>query len=1075
MWLSRAPRLTVFRAVKPQHVACTTRFKAAASGEDYTQLNQKIRDLSKELEVLRLAKDKAQKDKMTERFKVYEAEPRHFESAESTNLYKDDTFTSLVSVANPVQGRSAANTKSWDGCQAAAHAAYGMSDDCFIFPITPSSTMAELAEAWSVQGVKNVFGVPMRVSQLQSEAGAAGAVHGSLAMGGLSTTFTASQGLLLMIPNMYKIAGELMPCVFHIAARALAGEALSIFGDHQDVMAVRQTGWAMLSSHNVQHCQDLAVIAHLATLKARVPFVHFFDGFRTSHEINSIETVNYKQMWEMMDQDALAAQRARGLSPSHPVMRGSNQNPDVYMQCLEASNIYYEAVPGIVEQEMERFAEMTGRQYQLFEYYGAEDAEYVVVQMGAGVAATKAAVDVLAQNGFKAGVVMPHLYRPWSAKHFLQALDRGFGNLKRVAVLDRTKEPGGFGEPLLLDVIGSLHGQENFKDVRVIGGRWGLGSKEYTPGMALSVFQNLMLETPKQRFTVGINDDVTHLSLPVLPEPSIFPDDVKQCMFWGLSGDGTVGANKNAIKIIGKDPDIWVQGYFHYSSIKAGGPTISHLRFGSDKIDAPWFIGPKQADYVACCFTEHITKFDMAGFCVSGGIFVLNCPWSTMEELEKHLPTNLKKTVGENKLTFYVIDANQVAEDSGMGKFTNNIMQTAFFRLSEVLPFEEAMRSFKEEVVRSYSKRGDDVVQKNLNSVDMALEALVKVDVPYEQWGRLATTAMNEELKYAGGGDFLEQVVSKMNQMQGDDIAVSKFPVGGVMPLGTAAYEKRNFAPCIPEVDMDTCTQCNYCSYACPHAVIRPFLLSQEQVDNAPPKLDSRKATSGELAGYNFRIQVSALDCTGCAVCIKICPDDSLRMIAPAEVPEFGHVENWNYLIKLDQPEDLVSKNSVKGSQFHQPLLEFHGACAGCGETPYVTLLTQLFGDRMVIANATGCSSIWGLPYGSSPYTTNAKTGKGIAWANSLFEDNAEFGFGMTQNMAGRRDRMKGLVARSLEEEGAIKNPELYAQLSLWLKKNDSPAIACRLADSLQPLLEAEMALLQFSDKSTQRKTPCQS
>eukprot|EP00929_Paragymnodinium_shiwhaense_P122117 TRINITY_DN946_c0_g3_i1.p1 TRINITY_DN946_c0_g3~~TRINITY_DN946_c0_g3_i1.p1 ORF type:complete len:1967 (+),score=555.50 TRINITY_DN946_c0_g3_i1:774-5903(+) len=877
-------------------------------------------------------------------------------------------------------------------------------------------------------------------------------------MGGLSTTFTASQGLLLMIPNMYKIAGELMPCVFHVAARALAGEALSIFGDHQDVMAVRQTGWALLSSHNVQQCQDLAIVAHMATLKARVPFVHFFDGFRTSHEVNSVRTLGYEAISALIDQDALAAQRARGLSPNNPVMRGSNQNPDVYMQCLEASNKYYDVVPAIVQGEMDRLAEMTGRQYHLFDYHGVHDAEYVVVQMGAGVDATRLIVDHLNGQGHRVGLVQPHLYRPWSPEHFLNALSVQQGRLKRVAVLDRTKEAGAFGEPMLLDVMSTIQAAGNMGHVKVIGGRWGLGSKEYTPGMALAVFNNLMDDHPKERFTVGIQDDVSNMSLPIVADPPgvLGGADMKQCLFYGLSGDGTVGANKNALKIVGKDPMKRVQGYFAYSSIKAGGPTISHLRFADDMIEAPWAIGASQADYTACSFTEHIHKYDMVNYCKDESIFVLNCPWSTLEECEQNLPQAMQRKIGEKNLEFYVIDAKKVAKESGMGKFTNNIMQTAFFRLSNVLPFEEAMENFRKEVVKSYSKRGEEVVQKNLESIDMALDNLHKIDVPHERWATLEALPMREAAKYEGGGAFLEDVLRPMNMLEGDSIPVSAFPVGGVMPLGTANFEKRATAPAVPDVDMDKCTQCNYCSFACPHAVIRPFLLNQAEIDAAPATLETRKATAGDLTGYNFRIQVSAQDCTGCEVCVKVCPDDALQMYPPEAVAERGHLEHWEYLTGLPRREDVTTKSTVKGSQFQQPLLEFHGACAGCGETPYVTLLTQLFGDRMIIANATGCSSIWGLPYGSSPYTTNQQ-GKGPAWANSLFEDNAEFGFGMVQNMSGRRERMKTLVARALETEGAIQSPQLYAQLQLWLGKHDVPATCIKLADSLPPLLAAEM------------------
>mmetsp|Transcript_97806 Transcript_97806/g.276848 ORF Transcript_97806/g.276848 Transcript_97806/m.276848 type:complete len:1894 (+) Transcript_97806:108-5789(+) len=944
----------------------------------------------------------------------------------------------------------------WDGCTATSHVAYRMSENAFIFPITPSSPMAEICEMWSVKGVKNVFGSSLNVQQLQSEAGAAGSLHGSAAVGGLPTTFTSSQGLLLMIPNMYKIAGELLPCVMHVAARSLASSALSIFGDHQDVMAARATGWGMLSSQCVQDCHDLALVAHLATLRARVPIVHFQDGFRTSHEINTIQYLNTAQMQSLIDQDALSAHRKSALSPLQPIMRGSNQNPDVYMQSLESSNQFYDSLPSVVDFTMQEVAAMTGRPLSLVRYSGDPDPEHIIVQMGSAVRVTESVLETYRAKGERVGVVSPMLFRPWPTSALLQHIPP---TVKTVTILDRTKEHGSYREPLFLDVAATLQSDAAYAGVALLGGRYGLGSKEYTPGMAASVFDNAM-GARKDRFTVGIQDDLNFTSLPPPAEQldTCVPDSAKQCVFFGLAGDGTVGANKNAVKIISDNSDLKAQAYFAYSSVKAGTPTVSHMRFGPVGMEAPYLTLPGSASYVACSFTEHVNNLDMLDSLKPGGIFVLNCPWGDMESLEKHLPTYVKSQIAQKGAEFYTIDASKVARDAGLGKLTNNIMQTAFFKLSSVLPVEKALGSLKEAIQRTYQKHGDLVVNKNLEAVNNALSNLTPVAYPREAWLDLPAELLPIAAKFEGRGLFVEQVQGPMVMMKGDEIPVSAFPQGGSTPVGLANNEKKSQADEVPEVDMDKCTQCNYCSIICPHGVIRPFLLDQHDYDRAPPSLEARRAISSEQAGHYFRIQVSAHDCTGCEVCVKTCPDDALQMVTQAQAKDLKHEEHWDFLRALPVKEDLMRVDSVKGSQMQQPLLEFSAACAGCGETPYMKLLTQLFGDRMVIANATGCSSIWGNPYGSSPYAKRDSDGKGPAWQNSLFEDNAEFGFGMAQSNQMRRRALHTNVGQVLETSEIDGVPELRSRLKQWHEKWQSPGTSTTLQDLLPALLDKAKA-----------------
>ena len=946
--------------------------------------------------------------------------------------------------------------KTVDGCTAVTHVAYGLSDAAYIFPITPSSPIAELAEQWSDLGVKNVFGDVVKVTQMQSEAGAAGALHGALVTGSMATTFTASQGLLLMIPNMYKISGELLPCVIHVAARAIASQGLSIFGDHQDVMAARQTGFAFLCANTVQECADMALISHLATLRSRVPFVHFFDGFRVSHNIEKAQLVAYADMKKMLDFEALHAHHRRALNPMHPHIRGSNQNPDVYFQMLEASNSSYDLVPSIVLEEMEKLARLTGRAYSLFDYTGPEDAENLIVVMGSGGSVVEEALNYLNGRGDKVGVLKPRLFRPWSAEQFLASIPQ---SVKRIAVLDRTKEPGSLGEPLFLDVSSTLQSDPRGKHIQVLGGRWGLGQKDFTPGCVVAVVDNLRSENPRKRFTVGIQDDVTNLSLPVTSEPDVMHADMTECLIYGFGSDGTVGANKNAIKILGDNTDLFVQAYFAYGSQKAGGLTLSHLRFGPEPIKSYYQV--TKADYVACHNNVYVDMYRMADVLKEGGVFCLNSPWTSVELLDQFLPASLKRTLFDKKAQLYNIDAFAIAEKAGMGRMINVAMSAAFFKLSSVLEYEKAISLFKTAIKKSYGHRGENIVEKNYRMVDEAVEKLVKIDIPVSWGGFDVSTPLASEVKYSSGShsDFVRDVQGSINLLRGDSIPVSTLKdtaLGGVMPMGTAAVEKRGVALEVPEVDMDKCTQCNYCAISCPHAVIRPFLMSQAEVDTAPASFDSRKAKGGtEVAGLNFRIQVSPYDCTGCAVCVNTCPDDALRMVPLAEIHETSGA-NWEFGMSLADRSDRFEKNSLKGSQFQTPLMEFSGACAGCGETPYIKLLTQLFGNRMVIANATGCSSIYGAPFGSSPYTT-LKDKTGPAWGNSLFEDAAEYGMGMAVTVALRRKALRARVQELLmENSDAPISAELFTQLEEWNDNWKDAKVCDRLARSLPNLLKQE-------------------
>ena len=972
--------------------------------------------------------------------------PRHLQGT-SGDVLKLRMFASA-----PTKGY-----KTVDGCTAVTHVAYGLSDSAFIFPITPSSPIAELAEQWSDLGVKNAFGDVVSVTQMQSEAGAAGALHGALVTGSLATTFTASQGLLLMIPNMYKISGELLPCVIHVAARAIASQALSIFGDHQDVMAARQTGFAFLCANTVQECQDMALISHLATLRSRVPFVHFFDGFRVSHNIEKAQLVPYSDMKKMLDFEALHAHHKRALNPMHPHIRGSNQNPDVYFQMLEASNSAYDEVPRIVLEEMDKLAKISGRKYSLFDYTGAPDATDVLVVMGSGGSVVEETLPYLLGRGDKIGVLKPKLFRPWSAEHFLNALPP---TVKRVAVLDRTKEPGSLGEPLFLDVASTLKGDARGKTIDVIGGRWGLGQKDFTPGCVVAVVDNLKSASKKRKFTVGIEDDVTNLSLPVIMEPDVNKDsNLTECLIYGFGSDGTVGANKNAIKILGDNTDLFVQAYFAYGSQKAGGLTLSHLRFGPEQIKSYYHVS--QADYVACHNNVYVDMYRMADKLKQGGVFCLNSPWSSLDQLEKNLPASLKKTLFDKQAQLYNIDAFSIAENAGMGRMINVVMSAAFFKLSDVIEYSKAIELFKGAIKKSYSHRGESIVAKNYKMVDEAVEKLIKIEIP-ASWGSFdIETPLKTELQFSNpsNSDFVRDVQGNINLLRGDDIPVSTLrdsALGGIMPMGTSAKEKRGVALEVPEVDMNKCTQCNYCAVSCPHAVIRPFLMSQSEVDQAPPTFDSRKAKGGtEVAGLNFRIQVSPYDCTGCAVCVNTCPDDALRMVSLSEIHETSSA-NWEFAMDLTDRSDRFDKFSLKGSQFQVPLIEFSGACAGCGETPYIKLVTQLFGNRMVIANATGCSSIYGAPFGSSPYST-LKDQTGPAWGNSLFEDAAEYGLGMSVTVALRRKALRTRVQELLmENTDAPISSELFTQLSEWNDNWRDPKVCDRLARSLPVLLSAE-------------------
>ena len=931
--------------------------------------------------------------------------------------------------------------KSVDGNTAAAHIAYAFSDVAAIYPITPSSPMGEEVDAWAAHGRKNLFDQVLKVSELQSEGGAAGAVHGALSAGACATTFTASQGLLLMIPNMYKIAGELMPTVFHVSGRAIATQALSIFGDHQDVMATRQTGFALLSSNSVQEVMDLALVAHLSTLQASIPFLHFFDGFRTSHEIQKIEMIDYEDIKPLVNWDAIKKHRQRALNPEHPHQRGTAQNPDIYFQVTEAANSFYQEAPGIVEEEMKKVAALTGRSYHLFDYVGAPDADHIVVMMGSGCEIVEEAVGYLNKKGEKVGLIKVRLYRPFSADHFIQALPK---TVKKIAVLDRTKESAAFGEPLYLDVLSVLH-DRNLHPL-VVGGRYGLGSKDFTPTQAKAVFDNLKQATPKNHFTVGIIDDVTNTSLPLGEQIDAAPEGLIRCKFWGIGGDGTVGANKDAIKIIGDNTDMYVQGYFAYDSKKSGGVTMSHLRFGKSPIHSSYLID--KADYIACHQPSYVDKYDLLEGIRDGSTFVLNSPWN-LQEMETCLPNSLKKTIAQKHLKFYNIDAVKIAEDIGLGGRINMVMQTVFFKLSNVLPIDQAIQYLKDAIAKTYGKKGQEIIEMNWKAVDAASAAIQEVRYP-SSWASLPAEMKKQWQEPA----FITKVARPMNAQQGDKLPVSAFTPAGIFPSGTTKYEKRGVAINVPEWIMKNCIQCNQCSMVCPHAAVRPVLLTQDELSKAPQGFEAKKAVGKEAEGLFFRIQVYAEDCMGCGNCADICPSKpkSLEM-KPLATQKDTQVQMLKYAETIPSRTGGFDKYTLKGSQFQTPLLEFSGACSGCGETPYLKLATQLFGDRMIIANATGCSSIWGGSAPSVPFTTNEK-GYGPAWANSLFEDNAEYGFGMVLATFQRRRKLADLITQAKEKASS----ELKEAFSGWLSNMNDADQSRFYGDKIKGLLEKNHA-----------------
>jgi pyruvate-ferredoxin/flavodoxin oxidoreductase len=922
-----------------------------------------------------------------------------------------------------------------DGNYAAAWMSYMFSEVACIYPITPSSTMAEYVDEWAANGKTNMFGRPVRLAEMQSEGGAAGAVHGALQSGALTSTYTASQGLLLMVPNMYKIAGELLPTVFHVSARALAAHALSIFGDHSDIYACRQTGFAMLASGSVQEEMDLAGVAHLATLKSRVPFVAFFDGFRTSHELQKIEVITQEQMKPLVDMDAIQAFRDNALNPEHPLERGTAQNPDIFFQAKESSNKFFDAVPEIVENYMQGIEKITGRKYDLFDYYGAPDAENIIVAMGSVTETTKEVIDYLAAQGKKVGLVAVHLFRPFSTKHLMRALP---ATTKRIAVLDRAKEPGSIGEPLYLDIRSSIGealelGIAPFKQYPlIVGGRYGLGSKDTTPAQIIAVYKNLEMNEPKNKFTIGIVDDVTFTSLPVIPEIKVSPDDIVEAKFYGLGSDGTVGANKNSIKIIGDATNKYCQGYFEYDSKKSGGFTCSHLRFGDSPIRSTYLV--TTADFVACHVPAYVNMYDVLNGLKKGGSFLLNSKWDA-EETKKRLPDHMKKYMAENDINFYIINATQLAVEIGLGNRTNTILQSAFFNISKVIPFETAVQQMKKAIDKSYGKKGEHIVKMNYAAVDAGGLNVVKVEVPKE-WANISLTAEAED---ESRPEFVRKVVDVMNAQNGNSLPVSAF-VGredGAFPSGTSAYEKRGIAIDVPEWQADNCIQCNQCAYVCPHAAIRPFLLTEEEAANAPEGTIVREATPTKMFnGLKFRIQVSPLDCTGCGNCADVCPAKEKALLMKPLETQLEGAERFKYLDEKVGYKEVVDKTkTVKNSQFAQPLFEFSGACAGCGETPYIKTITQLFGERMMVANATGCSSIYGNSAPSTPYCQHKESGHGVAWANSLFEDNAEYGFGMSEGVNAQRCRIKEVMLNAIANGASEAEKEAF---NAWIEGKEN-------------------------------------
>ncbi len=909
-----------------------------------------------------------------------------------------------------------------DGNQAASHVAYMFSEVACIYPITPSSTMAEYIDEWAANGLKNIFGETVRVVEMQSEGGAAGALHGALQTGTLATTYTASQGLLLMIPNMYKIAAELLPGVLHVSARSIAAHALSIFGDHSDIYATRQTGFAFLASGSVQEIMDLAGVAHLTAIKSRIPFVHFFDGFRSSHEIQKIEATDIEDMKKLVDWDAISRFRNNALNPEHPVMRGTAQNPDIFFQAKEAINSFYEPVADIVNSYMEEINKLTGRQYKPFTYYGDPEAENIIVAMGSVTETAKEVIDYLRAKGEKVGLVNVHLYRPFSPKYFFDVFPE---SVKKITVLDRAKEPGATGEPLYLDIVDLFYGTE--RKPLIIGGRYGLSSKDTTPSQILSVFENMKVKEPKHLFTVGIVDDVTFKSLPVLPEINVSPAGTYSAKFYGLGSDGTVGANKNSIKIIGETTDKYCQAYFAYDSKKSGGITISHLRFGDSPIRSPYYVNTP--DFVACHVPSYLDKYDMLKGLKKGGIFLLNSIWDA-EETKERLPDHMKKYMAENNIDFYIINATAIAEELGLGTRTNTIMQAAFFKVANVIPYKKAEDEMKEFIYKSYGRKGEDVVKMNNAAVDRG-SGVTKVEVPAE-WAGIDVEKLKDSRDIP---EFIREVMEPINALKGDDLPVSAFKgrEDGTFPSGTSAYEKRGIAVNVPEWQPNECIQCNQCSYVCPHAAIRPFLLTEEELANAPKDTKTIQGIPGALKAYKFKIQVSVLDCTGCGNCADVCPSKNKALIMKPLDTQMAETERWNYLHdKVGYKDYVVDKFlNVKNSQFSQPLFEFSGACAGCGETPYLKAITQLFGDRMIASNATGCSSIYSGSAPSMPYTHN-KMGRGPAWANSLFEDNAEFGFGLSLGTSKMRERI-ALKMKDAIAAGSVKE-ETKAAFEEWLR-----------------------------------------
>jgi pyruvate-ferredoxin/flavodoxin oxidoreductase len=934
--------------------------------------------------------------------------------------------------------------KTMDGNAAAAYISYAFTDVAAIYPITPSSPMAEDVDEMAAKGIKNLFGQKVRVIELQSEAGAAGAVHGSLQAGALTTTYTASQGLLLMIPNMYKIAGELLPGVFHVSARALAASSLNIFGDHQDVMAARQTGCAMLVESSVQQVMDLSAVAHLVAIKSKVPFVNFFDGFRTSHEIQKIEVIDFADLGKILDWDAVKKFRHNALNPDHPVIRGTAQNPDIYFQEREAVNKYYDALPELVEQAMADLAKITGREHHLFDYHGAKDADRLVIAMGSVCETTREAVDYLNANGEKVGVLTVHLYRPFSIDHFFKYIP---DTVTKIAVLDRTKELGALGDPLYLDVKAAFYNTD--KHPVIVGGRYGLGGKDITPDQILAVYENLKLAEPKRGFTIGIEDDVTFKSLPAYTKDvDMTPKGTTACKFWGLGSDGTVGANKSAIKIIGDKTDMYAQAYFAYDSKKSGGITMSHLRFGKSAITSPYLIN--KADFISCSQESYVMKYDLLAGLKPNGTFLLNTIW-TGKELDDNLPAAMKRYIAKNNISFYIVNAVAIAQSLGLGGRFNMVMQSAFFKLANIIPQETAVQYLKDAVVTSYGKKGQKIVDMNNGAIDKGIEAVVKVEIP-ANWKDAVDPVTTKKSVPA----FVKDILEPMNRQEGDKLAVSAFNelADGTFPSGTAAYEKRGIAINVPEWQVDNCIQCNQCAFVCPHAVIRPALMTDAEKDAAPAVMHSKPAAGAK--GLHYAITVSPLDCTGCGNCAQVCPAKEKALIMKPLATQEANGVSFEYAINQVAPkENPMNKNTVKGSQFEKPLLEFSGACAGCGETPYAKLVTQLFGDRMMIANATGCSSIWGASAPAMPYTTN-QFGRGPAWANSLFEDNAEYGFGMFLGANAVRETLATDIQTAVDAGGM--SEELKASFADWIANIHEGEGTRDRADKLTALLEAEKA-----------------